>query len=54
MESPEIFSFIFGDSSDAISRFILFAMARDKFLREEILNVPRAVKLEHKLNVRIW
>ena len=42
------------DSSDAILRFILFAMVRDKFLREKILNAPRAIKLEHKLNDPIW
>ena len=56
-ESSEIFLFSNErkrDSSDAILRFILFAMARDKFLREQILNAPRAIKLEHKLNDPIW
>ena len=53
MESSDISLFSFRDSSDTILRFILFAMARDKFLREMILNAPRTIKFEDKLNVPI-
>ena len=50
MESPDFF--LFRDSSDAILRFILFAMVRDKSFRENIKRAQndkdrRQIKCSH-------